>query len=225
MSAGDRDAGHLETVEDRAAAVVADDDLHAGLGSPGGSSERADIVQHREVAEQHARDARAPPAWLATAMPVAVAIVPSMPASPRLAWTGIFLPPSTWSATRTSRDEPKKSRSCGHVARHTASTSASRSSGRAHGRQLGRHRSETLGRVGRRRAPPTSGAGGVEVDGCRRPTPGASARATRDRSRPSATRDSVDGDCRAVEVQRLAGSAQRDHLDLGPREQGRRPRG
>ena len=51
--------GHLEPVEDRAAAVVADDQLEARLVLDRRQQQRADVVQHREVAEQHARDARA----------------------------------------------------------------------------------------------------------------------------------------------------------------------
>ena len=48
----------LEPVEDRAAAVVADDDLQPGLGLVGRQQQRADVVQEGEIAEQHAGDPR-----------------------------------------------------------------------------------------------------------------------------------------------------------------------
>ncbi len=62
----------------------------------------------------------------ASAIPVAVAIVPSIPASPRFACTGIFFPGATLSSSRISRDAPSTSRSCGQLAFHTASTSRRR---------------------------------------------------------------------------------------------------
>ena len=52
LAAGDR--GDLEVVEDRAAAVVADDHLDARLALARRQQQRADVVQQREVAE-HAR--------------------------------------------------------------------------------------------------------------------------------------------------------------------------
>ena len=63
-----------------------------GSSSVGRQQQRADVVQQREIAEQHARDARARRRpGDASAMPVAVATVPSMPARPRLACTGHLL--------------------------------------------------------------------------------------------------------------------------------------
>ena len=64
-----------------------------------------------------------------SAMPVAVDTVPSMPARPRLACTGIALPGTIASATRMSREAARTSRSCGQVAAHTARTSIRRSTG------------------------------------------------------------------------------------------------
>src|SRR5690606_18236222 len=54
---GIRDARDLEPLEDRTAALVADDDLHAGTLLPGGQQEGPGVVQEREVADEHARDA------------------------------------------------------------------------------------------------------------------------------------------------------------------------
>ena len=62
-------------------------------------------------------------------MPVAVAIVPSMPARPRLACTGIRLPGATRSSSRMRREAASTSRSCGQVACQTASTRARRVTG------------------------------------------------------------------------------------------------
>ena len=67
--------------------------------------------------------------WLAIAMPSDVATVPSMPARPRFAYTGMRRPGTARSASRMSREAPNTSRSCGQVAAQTASTSMRRVTG------------------------------------------------------------------------------------------------
>ena len=153
-----------------------------------------------------------PPDCEASAMPVAVATVPSIPARPRLACTGTFLPPSTSSATRTSRDEPNIRRSCGQVARHTASTRPARSSGARTAASSARIApSRSCGTADE--SPSASGAGGLRSTDAARDACSHAPSHSRSGS-PARHGDRVDGDRHPVEVDRLARAAYGEHLDL-----------
>jgi len=65
-----------------------------------------------------------PPAL--AAIPRAVAIVPSMPESPRLANTGMFFGPTILSISRIMREAPRTNRSWGQDASHSESASSAR---------------------------------------------------------------------------------------------------
>ena len=86
-------------------------------------------MQQREVAEHDARDSGGAACLARECDPDRRGDGPVDARETAIRMDRDLLPPSTASATRTSRDDPNTSRSCGHVARHTASTSAARSSG------------------------------------------------------------------------------------------------
>jgi hypothetical protein len=125
---GRRDPGDFERVEDRPAAVVADDHLHARRGFSAGRS-RAPTSQQREITDHQARDAGDPTRLTRDrdAERRRDRAVDARETAVRV--NGTFLPPSSSSATRTSRDDANTSRSCGQLARHAASTRAARSIG------------------------------------------------------------------------------------------------
>lgn len=121
-------ARDLQPVEDRPAAVAADDHLDAWLVLARRQQERPDAVQERQ-ASVSTRVTPGAPAWTRDRDADAGGDHAVDARESAVGGTGTFLPPSTSSATCTSRDDANTSRSCGQVALQTASASATWSSG------------------------------------------------------------------------------------------------